>query len=154
LDITPLSIAVGQASFDIINLLFDRRGAIRHGQLLHFAARRQVADRLDIIDFLLKKGADVNQIMYQNHQTSYLYCKAFGLGTPLHEAAQVGAFDVAQMLLERGANPLIKDSIGKLAFQHAEYQGYTDVVELLRSFSAPPPLSCHALSNGRRIGVD
>jgi hypothetical protein len=31
-------------------------------------------DRL-IIDFLLKKEADINHIMYQNHQISYIYAK-------------------------------------------------------------------------------
>ncbi|KAH0551572.1 hypothetical protein GP486_007210 [Trichoglossum hirsutum] len=131
LDITPLTIAVAQASFDIIKLLFNHGGTIEHGQLLHAAAARKASDRLDVIAFLLEKGADVNQIMYQNHLASYLYCKAFGLGTPLHEAARVGAYDVVQMLLEEGANPLITDSRGKLALQRAEYRGYTHIINVV-----------------------
>jgi Ankyrin repeats (many copies) len=50
----------------------------------------------------------------------------------------VGAYDVVQMLLERGADPLITDSRGKLALQRAEYRGHTRIVELLRPlFSSP-----------------
>jgi hypothetical protein len=32
-------------------------------------------------------------------------------------------------MLERGADPLVKGSMGRLALRHAEYQGHTNVVE-------------------------
>ncbi|KAI9768464.1 MAG: hypothetical protein M1840_004873 [Geoglossum simile] len=175
IDLTPLSFAVLHASIDIIKLLFDNGGTIRHGQLLNHAVRRRAPDRLDIINLLLDMGSDVNHIMYRNHLPSYLYHRAFGLGTALHEAADIGAYDVVQALLEKGADPLIEDSTGKLALRRAEYYGHIHIAELLRPLSIPPlftptpsppllpsppppppppplpsrlPLSPHALTNG------
>ena len=40
LDLTPLSIAVADAPFAVISLLFDRGGSIEHGQLLHSEAQQ------------------------------------------------------------------------------------------------------------------
>jgi ankyrin repeat protein len=153
LDITPLSVAVELASFDTIKLLFDHGGTIKHGQLLHYAARRKASDRLEVIDFLLANGAAINNIMYQNSSNSYAYCKAFGLGTPLHEAADIGAIDVVQLFLARGADPLIRDSSGKLALERAEYGGHTMVADLLRPLSAPSLLPSLASGEGHKIGI-
>ncbi|KAI9855632.1 MAG: hypothetical protein M1813_009678 [Trichoglossum hirsutum] len=144
MDITPLSFAVVQASLDTIKLLFDYGGTIADGELLHHAARRQTSDREDVINFLLKMGASVNYVLYPN---SYLYRKAFNFGTPLHGAAKVGSYDVVEMFLRKGADPLIRDPRGKIALQYAEYYGYTRVAELLRPLSYPP------LANGCRINV-
>lgn len=135
LDITPLSIAVRDASFENIRILFDHGGSIEHGQLLHFAAIRGLSDRLDVLNYLVNKGAPVNSLMFENSADSYEQEELSGLGTPLHSAAAAGCLDIVDMLLSRGADPSIKNSRGKLAVEEAEYHGWSEVTDRLRSRS-------------------
>lgn len=128
---------MGHASFSTIKLLFDRGGTIQHGQLLHYAVARDASDCLEVIDFLLDKGAPINDVMYQNRLKDYYHWRRFGLGTPLHYAADIGKRHVVEHLLRRGADPLIKDARGKMAIQRAEEHRNSDVVELLRPLSTP-----------------
>lgn len=151
MDITPLSIAVEKATFSIIKLLFDNGGSIEHGQPLIFAVRRDEPDYLDVIQFICDKGVPINHVMYQSHMHSYLFHRAVGVGTPLHEAAARGKLDVVDFLLERGADPLIPDARGKLAIERAERHGHTDVVERLRPLSVPPAVRPHYFTDGRRV---
>ena len=133
LDITPLSIAVRDAPFDIIRILFDNGGSIEHGQLLHFAAKRVLPDRIEVFEYLLDKGASINGIMFQDCEESYEQERYSGLGTPLHSAAATGHLDMVEMMLLKGADPLIKDSTGRLAIEDAEYYGLSAVATRLRS---------------------
>lgn len=127
-----------RASFEIIKLLFDRGGSLQHGQLLHYVIYRKKSDYLEVLDFLLDHGAPVNNIMYQNHVEMYLMRMAFGLGTPLHKAAELGRLDIVKHLIEKGADPLIPDARRQTALELAESNGYDQVVEYLRAFSSPP----------------
>ena len=135
LDITPLSIAVRDAPFEIIRILFDYGGSIEHGQLLHFAAIRGSPDRIEVVNYLLDKGALINNVMFENSPDSYEQEELSGLGTPLFSAAATGRLDMVDMLLSRGADPSIKNSRGKLAVEEAEYHGWSEVTGRLRSFS-------------------
>ena len=135
LDITPLSIAVRDAPFENIRILFDHGGSIEHGQLLHFAVVRGLPDRIEVLDYLLDKGASINSLMYENSADSYEQERLSGLGTPLHSAAAMGRLDMVDILLLRGANPRIENSLGKLAIEEAEYHGWSDVIDRLRSLS-------------------
>lgn len=130
LAITPLSIAVRDAPFEIIQLFFDHGGSVKQGQLLNFAAKRLLPDRLDVLDFLLDKRAPINQRIFDDDRDSYNQEYLSGMGTPLHSAARVGHLDIVIRLISRGADPLIKDSYGKIAIEEAEY-----VVNHLRSLS-------------------
>ena len=135
LDITPLSIAVRDASFEVIRILFDHGGSIKHGQLLHFAAIRGLPDRLNVLNYLIDKGAPVNGIMFENYRDSYEQEYLSGLGTPLHSAAVKGYLDIVDQLLSRGADPSIRNSWGKLAVDEAEYYGWREVTDRLRPLS-------------------
>lgn len=135
LDITPLSIAIRDAPFENIRILFDHGGSIEHGQPLQFAAIRGLPDRIDVLNFLIDKGAPVNSVMYENSPDSYEQERFSGLGTPLHIAAATGCLDMVDMLLSRGADPSIKNSLGKLAVEGAEYHGCSEVANRLRSLS-------------------
>lgn len=66
----------------------------------------------------------------------------FGLGTPLHEAAEQGKLDVVQKLLGLGAHPLIKDSCGKIPLQRAQRARRDAVVAYLGPITAraEPPV--------------
>ncbi|KAI9799432.1 MAG: hypothetical protein M1825_004532 [Sarcosagium campestre] len=122
MDRTPLSHACVWGSLDAIQFLFERGGSVEHGQLLLIAARRDKPDRVELLNYLLGKGASINAIEYENcpdvYQTQYWR----GFGTALHNAAGIGYLDAVQFLLSRGADPLIKDSKddGRVAKNWAE----------------------------------
>lgn len=139
LDFTPLSVAVFEAPFAIIKLLFDRGGSTKHGQLLHYAVRRNHADRVEVLKFIISKGVSINDLMYQNRLDCYEQLKYFGIGTPLHEAAEQGKQDVVELLLAEGADPLIKDAKGELAIERAQRAGRSAVVKQLLPLSSPSP---------------
>lgn len=140
LDITPLSIAVRDAPFETIRILFDHGGSIEHGQLLQSAAIRDLPDRVDVLSYLLDKGAPIDSVMYENSPDSYEQERFSGLGSALHSAAATGRLDMVNLLLSRGADPSIKNSRGKLAIEEAEYHGWSAVAARL-----------HAAMSGRQV---
>ena len=73
--------------------------------------------------------------MFENRADSYEQESLSGLGTPLHSAAATENLEMVDMLLWRGADPLIKDSRGKLAVEEAEYFGWRNVTDRLRPIS-------------------
>lgn len=113
LDITPLSAAVQYAPMSVIELLFEHGGSIAFGQLLNYAAWRELDDRVDVVIFLVAKGAPINNIMYQNRLDCYRQREAFALGTALHDAAAIGSIDVVKTLVDAGAELRIQDSRGE-----------------------------------------
>ncbi|KAJ5654789.1 hypothetical protein N7490_001792 [Penicillium lividum] len=133
LDITPLSVAVQEASFEIIRLLFDRGGSVEYGQILHYAIRRDSEDYLEVLSFVLDKSPPINQVMFEDHSLSYEMQKDFGIGTPLHEAVAIGKIDVIKTLLARGADPNIKDSKGQSAVEKANQEGKTEILKVFRT---------------------
>ncbi|KAK0803157.1 hypothetical protein LTR91_015498 [Friedmanniomyces endolithicus] len=132
LDKTPLSAAVQYGPLEVIELLFNHGGAIECGQLLHFAVWRHLSDRLDVVRYIIRKGASVNMLMYQNRPDCYIQREAFGLGTPLHAAATEGDMEVVRLLLDEGADISIQDSLGKLPYQLAEMHGHEAIATLLQ----------------------
>lgn len=113
LDITPLSAAVQYAPMSVLKLLFEHGGSIAFGQLLNYAAWRELDDRVDVVMFLLAKGAPINNIMYQNRLDCYRQREAFALGTALHDAAAILSIDVVKTLVDAGAELRIQDSRGE-----------------------------------------
>ena len=138
LELTPLSYAIQFATFDVIKALFDYGGSVHTGQLVHYAVRRDQPDCLKVLAFLLDKGASINDVMYQDQINSYQLQEAFGLGTPLHEAAQHGKLDVIQFLLAKGADPNIPDSLGQTVVQRAEFYKHPEVADLIRHSTSIP----------------
>jgi len=63
---------------------------------------------------------------------------AFGLGTPLHKAAESGRLEVVKHLVKRSADPLIPDAGRQIALELAESNGHSEVAEYLRPLSIPP----------------
>lgn len=134
-DLTPLSVAVQFGSISTIQAMFEHGGSIKHGQLLHHAVRRDLPDYLDVLALVLSKNPPINNVMYQDLPSYYQY-RAFALGTPLHEAAKDGKLDVVKILLEMGANPLIKDSRGEIPLQRAERARRRSVIDYLQPITA------------------
>ena len=139
LDITPLSHAVEHASFDIIHLLFDHRGhdSIKHGELIHYVARRSEPDYLEVMQFILDQGPELNVVMYETDTgSSYGFQKDFWpLGTALHDVAERGKFNLVRLLLDKGIDPLIRNCRGQLAVEVAQANGHGEIAEYLQPLS-------------------
>lgn len=113
-DFTPLTIAAGSASLELIELLFKHGASVEYGAPLHFAVRHQRPS--DIIEFFLQKGASINALLFANHQRSWNhFTDALPLGTPLHEALQNRDKRTATLLMRHGADPRIRDNKGNPA---------------------------------------
>jgi ankyrin repeat protein len=130
LDLTPLSFAIQRSSVRIINLLFERGGDITRGQLLHHAIERK-EDTIEVLELLLQKGAMINARMYENHLPSWNFQCFKGIGTPLHKATELGKADVVSFLVQKGADPSIRDSKGRTVLDCARRFNQHEIIKLL-----------------------
>lgn len=122
LELTPTSYAVREASLDTIRYLFDKRGAsVLYGQLLHYAVLRDKPDALEVVRWIVGKGAPINDIISENI-----------LGTPLHLAAGTGKLAIVTYLLSMGADPLKVDMSGCTPRSWAEKRSHMEVVDILK----------------------
>jgi ankyrin repeat protein len=132
-DFTPASLAMYTASIDTIDYLFQRGADTLYGELLQWAVIRNEPNALDVVRQVVEKGAPIDEIKYANDLKSYNQRKPFGLGTPLHRAAEDGKVDIVKYLLEMGADPLKLDSKGRTPRFWAEKNGgAADVVLILK----------------------
>lgn len=132
-DFTPMSEAMCRASLDTIKFLFQRGGDINRGQLLHNAVLRDAPDVIELVGLLLDMGASINGIQYENHPRAFGERSAFALGTPLHYAAEENRPELVTYLLQRGADPSIKNTKGRTVLETAEFLHQFEVVQILRS---------------------
>ena len=133
-DITPMSAAVRLAPLPAIRLLFEHGRDISKGQLLHFAVERQLPDQLAVVDWLVRLGAPISDRLFEDDPASWVENKNFGMGTPLHRAAELGNADVAVHLIQHGAHTSIRDTLGRNAAELAESQGFNTVVHMMRCY--------------------
>lgn len=131
-DLTPTSQAVYAAPLDLIDYLFSRGANPRRGQLLHHAVLRDKPDALAVVRRIVELGAPINEIKYETDPRGYSERKPFGLGTPLHRAAEFGKVDIVKYLLKKGADPLKLDSKGQTPRFWAEKYGRTEVALILK----------------------
>jgi hypothetical protein len=131
-DFTPTSYAMYAASLKTIECLFQRGANPLYGQLLHHAVLREKPDALDLVRQIVERGAPINEIKYEQDAKTYIEREPFGLGTPLHRAAEFGKVDIVRYLLEMGADSLILDSKGRTPRFWAEQKGYAEVVSVLK----------------------
>lgn len=57
-----------------------------------------------------------------------------GGATPLHRAAFMGWTNIVTQLLQAGADPLIQDADGKIAYHKAKQAGHVECAQLLRQY--------------------
>lgn len=140
MDITPLSTAVAEARYSVVEQLFASRPTTTafRGQLLYYAAGRRVPEDSDaILQLVLRRcQSDVNSLMYSDHGFSYEVRKIVGLGTPLHKAARVGRLDTVHTLIASGADISIRDTHGRTALEVAERGHNLAVADELRRLEA------------------
>ncbi|KAL4782159.1 putative hspc200 [Aspergillus varians] len=131
IDHTPLSVAIVDASLSTIKLLFERGADVHKGEPLHHAVVRK-PDVAEVLALLHEKGASLNAKMYENHPSSYSFYFFLGLGLDIHQAASRGQVDAVRYLLERGADPTIKEATQRTALDWATEFKHEEVVRLLK----------------------
>jgi ankyrin repeat protein len=120
-----------RASLDTIQMLFRRGGNITYGQLLHNAVLREGPDALLLVDLLLRKGASINEIQYQNHPRAFAEQSAFALGTPLHYAVKLAREDLVVFLINHGAELSIRDTRGRTALDIADARNMVKISQII-----------------------
>ncbi|KAJ5166164.1 uncharacterized protein N7482_004945 [Penicillium canariense] len=127
---TLLSYAVRNARLSVIELLLDRGGDVRKGQLLQYAVFRD-EELEDVISLLVERGAPLNATMYQDGPTLMRFFP-MSLGTALHVATEQGKTNAIRLLIHLGADTGVKDANGDTALEWAQKRDKTEMVRLLR----------------------
>ena len=125
---TPLGLAAFFRRSDVARLLIEHgadpsiasKNKLRVTPLHSAVATDAAPLDLEMVSMLLEAGAPVN-------------IPHLGGGTPLHTAAFTGDVRVIRMLLERGADPMLKLDDGKTAVDVAFEQGHPDAAALLEA---------------------
>lgn len=110
-----MSIAFKEAPFTTIHLLLDHSRSLKHGQVIHYAAMRELDNQLEVLQYLLDRGHSVNNIIYQTCGDKYYFHMYSSIGAPLHYAAGKGLLDSVKLLVQHGASPQIRDPLGQTA---------------------------------------
>jgi len=102
--------------------------------LLHLAAQ---TDQIEIAEFLIEKGADVNaeykgvQIKEWQKDKGERQYRLWGGYTPLHFATANNYKDIVELLIAKGANVNAKDDDGGTPLHRAVQEDHKDVAEFL-----------------------
>jgi ankyrin repeat protein len=116
-EITPLMAAAGMSG--------SARGGV--GSAIGGGGVRQVDIQtrvISTIDLLLDAGANINARVTNSHThtaklVAYVQGRDHEGQTPLFAAAEAGMDKVVKHLLDRGADPMVRDAAGKLALDYA-----------------------------------
>ncbi|KAJ5570604.1 uncharacterized protein N7459_010034 [Penicillium hispanicum] len=130
IDLTPLSYYVKYAPISNIKILLNRGGRIDQGQLLFHALERK-SEVIEVLQLLLREGASLNTMMYQNHYPSWRLYYFMGLGTVLHKAAEMGNVEAVSFLVHEGIDLGKEDVNGRTALQCAKMFNKVEVVKVL-----------------------
>lgn len=115
---TAISLALTKGNFELFNYYLKNNGDCKGRNqlnLLHEAANK---DRCDIVEILIEKGADPNQLNSMHY-------------TPLTIAVMHKNKKICQVLLENGACATIPDKKGNTALHLACTQGDSDIINVL-----------------------
>lgn len=126
---TPLQGALISGKRELVELALDRgadlEGRGLMGQTAMHAAAYLPDDRLDLLDLLVERGAEVNAANWDG-------------GTPLFTAALAGKTAAVQRLLCHGADPNLKNKIGQSALQYARMgSNNEEAIRLLEAAAQP-----------------
>ena len=131
---TPVMSAVVCAPLSIVRLLYAHGASL--DDVLQSAAESPAEGRLQVMEFLLDSGADIDAVKWKHDEQSYAAFGLLELGTALHYAAKNGHTDRVELLLQRGAKADVLDSTGKTALDLAQAYGRGNTAALLRSHSS------------------
>lgn len=98
--------AAKSASPAIVDVLLEHGANLQNSRAIHNALlRKTAADVVEMLEHLVKRGADVNQLAF--------HMQGFHWGArPLNIAAEMGKLEPIRWLLEHGADPTATDRMG------------------------------------------
>lgn len=119
-DESPLMLAAIRGHLELVRQLIDRDADVNKPGWtpLHYAVTGDQADQLAIVRLLL-----------ENH--AFIDAQSPNGTTPLMMAATYGSGGAVQLLLEEGADPLMKNQLGMAAIDFARRSDRTDLVEAI-----------------------
>ena len=126
-----LDMAVSFSEIEVVDELIRHGAKLKNSNALKSAA---YVGRMEMIEHLLGKGIDVNEI--PDYPDMLNQEREMGLGTALHEAARNGQVEAVRLLLDRGANPQLKNSLGRTALDLAKEKDHMEVVGVLSKTEA------------------
>ncbi|KIH94912.1 hypothetical protein SPBR_03824 [Sporothrix brasiliensis 5110] len=135
-DMTGMSYAVLRAPVDFVReLLYHHGGDAKRGQLLHNTLlRRPRDDIVEMLGLLLDRGAPLNLTLYASDERLARLYRIMDLGTPLHEAAQMGNAEAVKYLLAQGADTSILSTRNQMTAQEwAVKAGHDEIAAILQS---------------------
>ena len=128
---TPIMYAAAMLSLSIVKLLYAY--GVTHESVLQCAAESTREGRLEVLEFVVEKGADINAIKWQHHAFTYDCWGRASLGTALHYAVTGGYKDRVALLLRKGARTDIPNTTGQTALDIARESGQKDILDMLNS---------------------
>lgn len=119
--------AEGKGSIEMAALLLEYGALLNGSGALVLAAE---AGRLDLVKFLLERGADIDEIGLEDHADDR---ETAEMGSALHKAVTEGHVDVVTFLLDHGANINLQDYRGRTPLKRAEERGDETWIRLLEA---------------------
>jgi ankyrin repeat protein len=120
-----IPVASANSTPAVIDLLLLHGATLHDSDALHTAAK---TGRVDMVKHLLNLGMDINMVEY----TEYPKGRNWAQGTPLHSAISGNELGVVKYLLERDADPVVKNTHGESALDSAMKHNRTQIVEILK----------------------
>jgi ankyrin repeat protein len=125
-NITPLQQATSIGNLEVAKLLIEHGADINarttEGTVLQSLIKKKGDSSSDMVKLLLESGAKLQEFSFGN--------------TELHLAALIGASNIAQLLIEHGANINAKNDYGHTALYYAARHGYRNVADVLIAMGA------------------
>ena len=128
-----LDVAAACSSIEVLDLLIEHGLKLEDSDALHSVASAidGPPGRLNMMAHLLTLGMDINAIEKVGAPKS----RGIGRGSPLHSATYLELEEHVAFLLENGADPTIKNTLGQNVMDFARAQESWKVVELLSRHS-------------------
>ena len=117
------------ASVHVVEALLKAGAEIKGSDALQTSAKK---NRVDLLQVLLEKGADVDEIGFEYCATEWM---ADDAGSALHYAVDSGGVEAIELLLKKGANAETKDAKGRTAAERAAEKGSEASLRALHAVS-------------------
>lgn len=108
----PIEAACSMGDLTLVKLLLAYGAMLKGTNCLHTAAGGQGAvnpqEQLDTMNFLLNQGLNINKVQFADDPAFPLRYGSRSYGTPLHYAAEWEYVDRVELLVERGADQMVK----------------------------------------------